>query len=323
MEGNIDGYLSYLKQDSATWLSIRYMEEEIDPIQKALKGLNDNRREKFTQEGLYKKINDILQETQMRILPKGMTSPLFVTVKNADLPAVDIKIVDSAISGKFGQIQQILTGEKSIVNGYQITDTRRIHGRSVVRYYENLQIGLGYTTNAYVYGNFSINMKGMLKMVFENTIPKFLTLYESEAIKTLADNMEEVELDKVIEELDANKKITEFAFAGINPAVFDGLSSTVRKIQKLHLIFRRYFASSEKYNMVIDKVAYNLSYGNPKIRRLIDSKYNEPFITYDQTIREMQEIFMNYFATQDFAKMVSDEIGNAMTELVNKMFVII
>ena len=58
---------------------------------------------------------------------------------------------------------------------------RRIHGRSVVRYYENLQIGLGYTTNAYVYGNFSINMKGMLKKVLENKIPDFLTLYQSES----------------------------------------------------------------------------------------------------------------------------------------------
>ena len=75
--------------------------------------------------------------------------------------------------------------------------------------------------------------------------------------------------------------------------------------------------------MVIDRVAYNLSYGNPVIRKMVDDKYNQPFITYDQTIREMQQNFLKYFASDDFAKVVSTEMGNAMTELVNKMFVII
>lgn len=135
--------------------------------------------------------------------------------------------------------------------------------------------------------------------------------------------MDEIELDKIIEELDANEEITQFAFADINPAVFDGLPSTVRKIQKLHLIFKQYFASSEKYNMVIDKVAYNLSHGNPDIRRMVDIIYNEPFITYDETIRKIQASFKDFFGTNSFVDMVSNEIGNAMTELVNKMFVII
>jgi len=38
---------------------------------------------------------------------------------------------------------------------------------SFARLYEKLQIGLGYTTNAYVYGNFSINMKDMPKSTAE------------------------------------------------------------------------------------------------------------------------------------------------------------
>lgn len=174
MEKDIEDYLSYLSQNSATRLSIRYLEENIDPIQVALKQLADNRLEKFKREGLYKKIDAILHETQMRILPKGMTSPLFVTVKDTNLPAIDIRFTDRAISEEFNQLQGDLTGDKAIVNGYQITDTRRIHGRSVVRYYQNLQIGLGYTTNAYVYGNFSINMKGMLRKVLEKIYLTFL-----------------------------------------------------------------------------------------------------------------------------------------------------
>ena len=166
-------------------------------------------------------------------------------------------------------------------------------------------------------------MKGMLKKVLESNIPKFLTLYESEVVKTLATNLEDVELDKIIAELDENQKITEFAFADINPAVFDGLPPSVRKIQKLHLIFRHYFGTSDKFYMVMDRVAFNLSYGNPAIKRITDMVYNKPFITYDDTIRLMQKNFLQIYASKDFADVVADEISSAMTELVNKMFVII
>lgn len=323
MEKSIEGYLSHLKESSATWLSIRYLEEKIDPIQCALKELESPFIDKFTRNGLYTKIDEILKETQVRILPKGVREPLYVTVKNTDLPAVEIKVDSTQLADEFRNIQNMLTADKAIVNGYQITDDRRIHGRSVVRYYENLQMGLGYTTNAYVYGNFSINMKGMLKKVLESNIPKFLTLYESEVVKTLATNLEDVELDKIIAELDANQKITEFAFADINPAVFDGLPPSVRKIQKLHLIFRHYFGTSDKFYMVMDRVAFNLSYGNPAIKRITDMVYNKPFITYDETIRLMQKNFLQIYASKDFADVVADEISSAMTELVNKMFVII
>ena len=323
MENSIEGYLSHLMESSATWLSIRYLEEKIDPIQCALKEVTSPLIEKFTRNGLYRKINEILKETQMRILPKGVTSPLYVTVKDTGLPAVEIKIDPIVLSKEFNQIQEVLTKDKAVVNGYQITDTRRIHGRSVIRYYENLQIGLGYTTNAYVYGNFSINMKGMLKKVLENKIPDFLTLYQSEVIKTLADNMDDVELDKVIAELDENEQITQFAFADINPAIFDDLPLKVKKIQKLHLIFRHYFGSSDKFYMVIDRVAFNLSYGNDAIKKMTDAIYNKPFITYDETIRLMQENFKKQYGSPNFADVLAAEMSSAMTELVNKMFVII
>lgn len=323
MEESIQDYLFYLKPESATWLSIRYLEEKIDPIQQALSELQDGYLEKFQRGGLYKKIDAILQETQMRILPKGMTHPLFVTVKDTNLPAVDIKIKEDSIANEFSNIQGTLTGDKAVVNGYQITDSRRIHGQSVIRYHENLRIGLGYTTNAYIYGNFSINMKGMLRKVLEKNIPDFITLYENEAIKTVANNMEEIELERIIDQLDENKEMSKSAFAELNPVIFDELSPHARKIQKLHYIFRQYFASSEKYNVVIDKVAFNLSYGNSEIKQMVEQKYNEPYITYDQTIRDMQKNFLRFFASDQFTKMLSDEIGNAMTEVVNKMFVII
>lgn len=323
LEKDVKDYLEFFDKESVTWLSIRYLEEGIDPIQMALRDAESPLIDKFKKDGLYNEIGDLLHKTQMKILPKGIKAPLFVTVKNTELPAVDIVVNGTVLNDEFVQIQNTLTEDKATVNGYQIIDTRRIHGRSVVRYVQNLQIGLGYTTNAYVYGNFSINMKGMIKKILEENMPQFITLYESAAIKTLADNMEEVELDRLIQELDENEELTRFAFADVNPALVESLSSKDRKLQKLHLIFRRYFASSEKYYMVMDKVAFNMSYGNVEVRRMVNSFYHNPYLTYDETIRKMQAQFKAFFESDAFMVMLADEIGSAMTELVNKMFLII
>ncbi len=322
MEVSIERYLKKLPQESATWLSIRYLEESIDPIQIALRTLDSEKLIKFKPEGLYQKIDSVVRDTQYRILPKGMKEPLFVTVKDAELPAVSLKIDGSIIADVFNRVRTTLTEDKAVVNGYLIKEAHTISGKSVVTYYGKLQRGQGHTTRAYVYGNFSINMKGMLNKVLCDTIPDFITLYESEVVSTLADNLTESEIDRMIEVFDANRQITEFAFADINPAIFDGLPLKIRKLQKLHLIFRHYFNSSEKYYMVMDKVAFKLSYGNKQIQHVIDKVYNKP-ISYDATIREMQESFWKLFGTDQFANIIAEEIGDAMTELVNKMFIII
>ena len=128
----------------------------------------------------------------------------------------------------------------------------------------------------------------MLKKVLESNIPQFLTLYENAAIKTLADNIDEMEIDNLIAELDRNGELAKRAFTDVNPALVDGFSSKEKKLQKLHVIFRQYFTSSDKYFMVLDKVAFNLSYGNNVIRKMVDSIYRDPAITYDETIRKMQ-----------------------------------
>lgn len=323
LENDVKGYLAFFDENSATWLSVRYLQESIDPIQLALKEMDSSLVDKFRKEGLYSQINDILLKTQLSILPKGMTSPLFVTVDKPELPAVDIGINAKILSDEFAKIKGMLTEDKAIVNGYQITDDRRIHGRSVVRYVENLRIGLGYTTNAYVYGNFSINMKGMLKKVLESNMPDFMTLYDNAVVTTLANNIDDVELDNLIAELDSNDEISKWAFADVNPALVEGLSPRDKKLQKLHVIFRQYFASSDKYYMVFDKVAYNLSYGNDTIRKMVNDIYSDPFITYDETIRKMQRSFKACFGSDKFVELLAGEISSAMTELVNKMFVII
>lgn len=322
MEQSIERYKTKLSQKSSTWLSIRYLEESIDPIQIALKHLQSDKLVKFKPEGLYQKINAVIRDTQRRILPEGMKIPLFVTAEDPEKPAISIKIDCSAMTNIFKQIQYKLTEDKAIVNGYLITSNYTINGRSVVTYYSKLRQGQGHTTRANVYGNFSINMKAMLNKVLCSIIPDFATLYESGVVKTLADNLDESEVDRVIDTFDSNHRITEFAFADINPAILDSLPLKSRKIQKLHLVFRHYFKSSEKYYMVMDKVAFNLSYGNSRIQHIIDNVYCKP-ISYDATIREMQNTFRKIFATKEFEDIIADEIGSAMTDLVNKMFIII
>lgn len=322
MEQSIDGYLTKLSKDNATWLSIRYLEEEIDPIQRALRLLDSDKIVKFKPEGLYRNIDEIIRDTQRRILPKGMANPIFVTAQNPDLPAVKLVIDGKLIADVFTEIAETLTQDKAIVNGYTIRTDHTISGRSVVAYYNKLQRGQGHTTHAQVYGNFSINMKAMLNKVLCSTIPDFMTLYESQVVSTLVDNLEESEIDRMVEAFDSNHEITEFAYADINPAIFSGLSKTTLKSQKLHFIFRHYFRSTDKYYMVMDRVAFNLSYGNSKIRKTIDKIYQKP-ISYDATIREMQEKYKKIFATQTFADVIAEEIGKAMTELVNKMLIVI
>ena len=72
--------------------------------------------------------------------------------------------------------------------------------------------------------------------------------------------------------------------------------------------------------MIMNKVALQLSYKNEKIKTIIDSVYMKP-ISYDATIREMQKTFLQVFTTEEFSQIIAEEIGDAMTELVNKMFV--
>lgn len=74
--------------------------------------------------------------------------------------------------------------------------------------------------------------------------------------------------------------------------------------------------------MVMNKVARQLSYDNEKIKLVIDLVYMKP-ISFDAIIREMQETFKAIFASEEFEKIIVKELGDAMTDLVNKMFLTI
>ncbi|GGA06328.1 hypothetical protein GCM10008018_60210 [Paenibacillus marchantiophytorum] len=320
MENSIKQYLTRFSQDNLTWLSLRYLEESIDPIQLALKHHGSDRLVRFTPDGLYQNIDEMIRETQRRILPVGITTPLFVTAINADAPVIEMKLAGQLISNIFNLIKFNLTEDKATVNGYTITTKYALSGRSVVAYYNKLQRGQGHTTRANVYGNFSINMKRMLNNILSKEIRDFHTLFEVQAVSTVLDNLEATEVEHLVETFNKNQQYQELAFNNINPELVSGWSDKQRNTQILHRALRDYFSSIEKYNMVMDKVAFNLSYGNERIRKEIDKIYQKP-ISYDQTMREMQETYKNIFATQDFADIIAEEIGKAMTDLVNKMII--
>ena len=68
---------------------------------------------------------------------------------------------------------------------------------------------------------------------------------------------------------------------------------------------------------------FNLSYGNIKVHKMVNDIYHEPSFTYDEIIRKIQTGFLELFSSENFMELLAQEIGNAMTELVNKMFIII
>jgi len=319
----VKGFAEKMSVGSVGWFSVRYLEEDIDPIQKALKTKSSDQIDKFRKTGLYSKVNCIIRNAQTHVLPKGMAEPFHVTVQRPDCPVIEFKIDGGAVTSVLNNVKNALTQDKSIVNGYIIKDKKRISGRSVVRYYDNLCKGLGYYTKSYVHGNFSINMKGVLNRVLLNNIPDLASLYEAGAIKMLADNMAWCGIDRLLEVFDESYGMTESVSAVMSSVIFAGLSPKARKLQKLHFMFRDYFNSPERYYMVMDRAAYNLSYGNCDIKALVDGIYFDDSLTYDETIRKIQIKFYDMFASQKFADMVAEEIGNAMTGLVNKMFVII
>lgn len=313
-------YYDLFPEQKVDWLSLRYHEEKIDPIQLSLKKLESDQIRRFTPEGLYSSVYSAIEDTQKRILPQGIKYPVFVSVIDENVPAISFTVNDKLLETEVGDIQNKLVLDKALVNGYQITDSTRIHGRSVVCYYNNLRQGRGYTTRAKVYGNFSINMKGMLFKLLSQYIPEFMTLYNIKAIKTVTDNIGIQDLEKIINVMDMDGSLAEYALKDVNPTLVETKES--RDNQVLHYIFKNYFKGSDKYYLVIEKVAKNLSYNNEWVSKQIDAIYQRP-ISYDETIRIMQMKFLEIFKTKEFSELIVEEIGKAMTEIANKMFVVI
>ena len=311
LESMVHSYADMLPQEEVGWLSMRYLKDSY--VLKALEG--DERKHNFEPEGLFEKIVDYSMKTLRGTLPTGVKNPLFVTAIEPDKPAVQVVVDPEKIKAEIESMQHNLCAETDIVNGYVISDkTPRLHGRSVYSYWNNLIIGLGHTTKASVYGNFSINMKGLLKRMLGNAFASFAKFDDNCAVKFTADNLDDDVLMDVLKTLFGSDDIE----AGLNPA----LGEKNIALQRLYEFYVAYFMDESRFASLIDRVAYDLSYGNPELKQYLTNIYNNT-PSYDGAMRKLQISFKSFFGSDDFTRIFVTELNQVMTEMVNKAFIII
>lgn len=73
---------------------------------------------------------------------------------------------------------------------------------------------------------------------------------------------------------------------------------------------------------MIDRIAYDLSYGNPELKQVLTNIYNNT-PGYDGAMRKLQSYFRAFFGSDVFTKILISELNQVMTEMVNKSFIII
>ncbi len=311
IEKMVELYAEDLPKEEVDWISMRYLKDSY--VLKALAG--DNRKRNFEPEGLFEKIVDYSMKTLSSSLPAGVKSPIFVTAIDPDKPAIQVEIDPDMMKPEIDAMKHILSKDKNIVNGYVISDrTPRIHGRSVACYWNNLAIGLGHTTRASEFGNFSINMKGLLKRILSNTFDSFTKFDEKSAVKFTANNLNDDGLTELAKALLGSNGI----MVGLNPA----LGERNIALQRLYEFYKEFFNDVSRFASLMDRVAYNLSFGNPELRRELINIYNGT-PGYDGAMRKLQEYFCLFFGSTNFARILVAELNQLMTDMVNKSFIII
>lgn len=311
IEEMVNMYSDVLPKEEVGWLSMRYLKDSY--VLKALEG--DNRKRNFEPEGLFEKIVDYSMKTLSASLPVGVKSPIFVTAIDPDRPAIQVEIDPVMIKSEIEDMKYFLSEDKEIVNGYVISDkTPRLHGRSVTCYWNKLTIGLGHTTRASVYGNFSINMKGLIKIILYNAFSSFAKFDEKSAVKFTANNLEDDILTEVLIVLLGSSEIK----VGLNPA----LGERNIALQRLYEFYKEFFNDASRFASLIDRVAYDLSFGNPELKRYLIKIYNDT-PGYDGAMRKLQSSFKMFFGSEHFTRIFVAELNKLMTEMVNKSFIII
>ncbi len=311
LEKMVNEYADMLPQKEVGWLSMRYLKDSY--ILKSLEG--DDRKRHFEPKGLFEKIVDYSMETLRNTLPTGVKDPLFVTAIDPDKPSIQVSVDSEKIKAEIDAMQYKLCEEKDIVNGYVIgEDTPRLHGKSVYTYWHNLTIGLGHKTRASVYGNFSINMKGLLKRMLTDTFSSFAEFDENRAVSFTANNLaDDVLMDVLKTLLDGDDIET-----GMNPA----LGEKNIALQRLYEFYVDYFMDVSRFASLIDRAAYNLSYGNSELKRYLTNIYNTT-PGYDGAMRKLQNSFKEFFGSDDFTRILINELNQIMTDMVNKIFIVI
>ncbi|KEI16743.1 hypothetical protein [Clostridium haemolyticum] len=74
---------------------------------------------------------------------------------------------------------------------------------------------------------------------------------------------------------------------------------------------------------VLNQVSMKISYSNEFIKSQIDAIYFDSNISYTETFKQMQSKFREIFASEQFKEIICDEIGIAISEIINTGFIVI
>lgn len=126
--------------------------------------------------------------------------------------------------------------------------------------------------------------------------------------------LEDDVLMEVVRTLTANNDLE----AGLNPA----LGEKNIALQRLYEFYVDFFRDESRFATLIDRIAYDLSYGNPELKQVLTNIYNNT-PGYDGAMRKLQSYFRAFFGSDVFTKILISELNQVMTEMVNKSFIII
>jgi truncated hemoglobin YjbI len=72
----------------------------------------------------------------------------------------------------------------------------------------------------------------------------------------------------------------------------------------------------------MNKLAYQLSYGNSMVKNLLEQIYYSQD-SYDENMRDMQHTFRSVIFDMEFESIFIQELNKIMTDMINKMFITI
>ena len=141
----------------------------------------------------------------------------------------------------------------------------------------------------------------------------FEVFHTTSAIELNVDKLNDAMLNEIMETISNSEPDFE-----INPII----ENRNIVLQRLYYFYTKYLAEESRFASLIDRVAYNLSYGNPTWKQEITKVYNG-YNGYNQAMRKVQEKFKDFFGSENFQKILVDELSQGMTEMINKTLVII
>lgn len=315
IENSIARYTRKLNKEDTDWLSLRYLEYTIDPIQIALKQYMPDKLSKFQPEGLYQKIYDMIHSMQKHMLPKGIKEPISVTVKDVEKPVIDVKInIESDFIKRGLEYLRVY-----LINfntpSYIIPEDEVVYWSSVKAYYTKLQKGKKHKTRSKYYYNFEIDMKNLLLNGLILVWQMYICTLEDITDKLLfsIDNLQQAEFNRIMNILQNNQNII------CNSDMYNSNSSDLLQI-KLYDIFTKIIIKNAFD--IINKIAFNLSYGNKQIKEAIDEAYQSSD-NFSTKIKNMQNRYKEMFSSKEFKEIVVEEFNATITETINKIFIVI